>query len=182
MEAIETKATNQYLTFMVADEVYGVEVSKVREVLEVIDITRVPRMPDFMRGVINLRGGVVPVIDLGLKFGMDPIVNTVNTCIIVLEVEVSGEEVVVGALADSVREVIELNIGSIEPAPKIGTSLDTEFINGIGKRDEEFIIILDIDRIFSVSELAAVQGSKRQEIEEESGEDYEDDADKTAAE
>ncbi len=157
MEAKENEKTNQYLTFMLAEEVYGVEVSKVREVLELIDITKVPRMPDFMRGVINLRGGVVPVIDLGLKFEMNAIVNTVNTCIIVLEITVNGDEVVVGALADSVREVIELESEQIEPAPRIGTTLDTEFIKGIGKREEEFIIVLNIDRIFSAGELAAVQ-------------------------
>lgn len=152
--------TNQYLTFILAEEVYGVEVSKVREVLELIDITKVPRMPAFMRGVINLRGGVVPVIDLGLKFDMDAIVNTVNTCIVVLEIAINGDEVTVGALADSVREVIELEPDQIEPAPRIGTTLDTEFIKGIGKRDDEFIIILNIDRIFSADELVAVQGGK----------------------
>jgi purine-binding chemotaxis protein CheW len=157
MEVKESEKSHQYLTFVLADEVYGVEVSKVREVLELIDITRVPRMPEFMRGVINLRGGVVPVIDLGLKFEMNALVNTVNTCIIVLEIEVNGDEVVVGALADSVREVIELESEQIEPAPRIGTSLDTEFIKGIGKQGDEFIIVLNIDRIFSAGELAAVQ-------------------------
>lgn len=163
----------QFLTFMLSEEVYGVEVSKVREVLEVIDITKVPRMPPFMRGVINLRGGVVPVVDLAMKFGMDAIVNTVNTCIIVLEVEVNGDLVVVGALADSVREVIELDPSQIEPAPRIGTTLNTEFIEGIGKRDDEFIIILTIDRIFSVSEITAVKTGVQEEEEEEVSEEDE---------
>ncbi|WP_020613755.1 chemotaxis protein CheW [Sediminispirochaeta bajacaliforniensis] len=163
----------QFLTFMLSEEVYGVEVSKVREVLEVIDITKVPRMPPFMRGVINLRGGVVPVVDLAMKFGMDAIVNTVNTCIIVLEVEVNGDLVVVGALADSVREVIELDLSQIEPAPRIGTTLNTEFIEGIGKRDDEFIIILTIDRIFSVSEITAVKTGVQEEEEEEVSEEDE---------
>jgi purine-binding chemotaxis protein CheW len=166
MEAKKTGTVQQYLTFMLAQEVYGVEVSKVREVLELIDITRVPRMPEFMRGVINLRGGVVPVIDLGLKFGMDAIVNTINTCIVVLEIELNEQDIVVGALADSVREVIELDSSEIEPAPKIGTTLNTDFISGIGKSSDNFIIILNIDRIFSANELAAVKVVEKESPEE----------------
>lgn len=160
METAEREDTGQFLTFKVADEVYGADVSQVREVLELVDITRVPRMPDFMRGVINLRGGVVPVIDLGLKFGLEKIQETVNTCIIVLELAMGGEQTVIGALADSVREVINLEQEQIEGAPKIGMTLDSAFIRGIGKRDEEFIIILDIDRIFSTADLSALQGSR----------------------
>jgi purine-binding chemotaxis protein CheW len=166
MERAERVETDQYLTFMVADEVYGVEVSQVREVLELIDITRVPRMPDFMRGVINLRGGVVPVIDLGLKFGLDRIENSINTCIIVLEVMLGGEELTIGALADSVREVVSLGNDEIEDAPRIGMTLDSGFLKGIGKRGEEFIIILDIDRIFSVHELSVVRTSGDRPTEE----------------
>ena len=148
--------TNQYLTFELADEIYGVAVSKIKEVLEIIDITRVPRMPDFMRGVINLRGNVVPVIDMGLKFGQGEIKKSVDTCIVVLEIEIENDLITLGALVDGVHEVLEINDPEIEPAPKIGTSLDTEFIKGMGKKENDLIIILDIDNIFSRQDLAAI--------------------------
>ena len=147
----------QYLTFKLDDEVFALDILKVREVLDFTTITKVPRTPEFMRGVINLRGSVVPVVDLRLKFGMTKTENTVNTCIIIVEVKVDEETTVLGALADSVQEVLDLEPGHIEPAPKIGTRLNTEFIKGMGKRDNTFIIILDIDKVFSVNELAQVQ-------------------------
>ena len=152
---------NQYLTFEIADEIYGVTVSKVKEVLELIDITRVPKMPEFMRGVINLRGNVVPVIDMGLKFGMDEIKKSVDTCIVVLEIEIEGDQVTLGALVDAVQEVLEIDQQDIEPAPKIGTSLDTEFIKGMGKKDNDLIIILDIDNIFTRQDLTAVAAGQQ---------------------
>jgi purine-binding chemotaxis protein CheW len=152
--------TTQYLTFKLDDEVFALDIGKVREVLDFTSITKVPRTPEFMRGVINLRGSVVPVVDLRLKFGMSMTEKTVNTCIIITEVTVDNETTVLGALADSVQEVLDLEPGHIEPAPKIGTRLNTEFIRGMGKRDNNFIIILDIDKIFSVSELAVVQATQ----------------------
>jgi purine-binding chemotaxis protein CheW len=148
--------TTQYLTFKLDDEVFALDISKVREVLDFTTITKVPRTPEFMRGVINLRGSVVPVVDLRLKFGMTKTENTVNTCIIIVEVTVDDETTVLGALTDSVQEVLDLEPGHIEPAPKIGTRLNTEFIKGMGKRDSNFIIILDIDKVFSIEELAMV--------------------------
>lgn len=148
--------TTQYLTFKLDDEVFALDISQVREVLDFTAITKVPRTPDFMRGVINLRGSVVPVVDMRLKFDMSKTEQTVNTCIIIVEINIENERIVLGALADSVQEVIELGPGQIEPAPRIGTRLHTEFIKGMGKRDESFIIILDIDRIFSIDELATV--------------------------
>lgn len=148
--------TTQYLTFKLDDEVFALDISQVREVLDFTAITKVPRTPDFMRGVINLRGSVVPVVDMRLKFDMSRTEQTVNTCIIIVEINIENERLVLGALADSVQEVIELGPGQIEPAPRIGTRLHTEFIKGMGKRDENFIIILDIDRIFSIDELATV--------------------------
>jgi len=152
--------TRQYLTFVLDGEVFAQDISKVREVLDYTSITKVPRTPDFMRGVINLRGSVVPVVDMRLKFGMEATKQTVNTCIIILEVELEGETIVVGALADSVREVLELESGQIEPPPRIGTKLNIEFIRGMGKKEDEFIIILDVNRIFSAVEIAAVTGSQ----------------------
>lgn len=154
--AEELQAT-QYLTFTLADEVFAVDVARVREILEMPSITKVPQVPDFMRGVINLRGCVVPVIDLRLKFGMQETAQTVNTCIIVVEVAMDGENIVLGALADSVQEVIEMEPSQIEAAPHIGTHLNTEFIQGMGKHNDRFVMILDIDKVFSGSELAAVQ-------------------------
>jgi purine-binding chemotaxis protein CheW len=151
----QVKATT-YLTFILGTESFGVDVRNVREVLDFTTITRVPRMPEFMRGVINLRGSVVPVIDMRLKFGMEKAEDTVDTCVIVMEISLDGETTVVGALSDAVKEVFDLEAGQIEPPPRIGTSLNTEFIRGMGKHDEEFIIILDIDRVFSAEELALV--------------------------
>ena len=150
--AIET--TTQYLTFKLDEEVFALDISKVREVLDYTNITKVPRTPEYMRGVINLRGSVVPVVDMRLKFGMTMTERSVNTCIIIVEVDLEGEKTILGALADSVQEVLDLDPESIEPAPKIGTRLNTDFIMGMGKRDAKFIIILDIDRVFSSSELS----------------------------
>jgi purine-binding chemotaxis protein CheW len=150
------KETRQYLTFQLADETFAVNVAKVREILDFISITKVPRTPDFMRGVINLRGSVVPVVDMKLKFGMEETEKTVDTCIIVLEVTIDGETTIVGALADSVEEVVELEPGQIEPPPRIGMKLDIDFISGMGKLGEEFVIILDTDRIFTFEEVEAL--------------------------
>lgn len=154
----ESKITNisQYLTFMLDQEVYALDISQVREVLDLTDITRVPHMPRFMRGVINLRGGVVPVVDLRLKFGLSATEKTVDTCIIIMEVNLDGERTLLGALADSVSEVLELEPELIEPAPSIGMRLKTDFIRGMGKKNDEFIIILDVDKVFSSDELAQV--------------------------
>ncbi|BEH10864.1 MULTISPECIES: chemotaxis protein CheW [Geobacter] len=146
--------TRQYLTFKLDDEVFAVDVAKVREILELTSITKVPQTPQFMRGVINLRGSVVPVVDLRLKFGMSETAPTVDTCIIVVEVAHEHETLVLGALADSVQEVFEMEPGQVEPAPRIGTKLNTDFILGMGKHDGQFIMILDIDRTFTSDELA----------------------------
>ena len=148
---------NQYLTFTLDKELYAMDIAKVREVLEYTDITRVPRTPDFLRGVINVRGRAVPVVDMRLKFGMTKTEVTVNTCIIIVEVDVDGENTILGALADSVQEVFDLEPDQIEPAPRLGTRIKTEFIEGMGKNGEQFIIILNIDRIFSAEELAIVK-------------------------
>lgn len=155
--AEELEAT-QFLTFTLSEEVFAVDVARVREILEMPGITKVPQVPDFMRGVINLRGCVVPVIDLRLKFGMPQTAQTVNTCIIVVEVAMDDENIVLGALADSVQEVIEMDPSQIEAAPHIGNHLRTDFLKGMGKHNERFVMILDIDKVFSSVELASVQG------------------------
>jgi purine-binding chemotaxis protein CheW len=147
--------TSQYLSFVLDTELYALDITKVREVLEFTSVTPIPRTPDAMRGVINLRGTVVPVMDLRLEFGMPATEKRVNTCIIIVEVCVDGEQTVIGALADSVQEVMELETSQIDPPPRIGTRLDTTFITGMGKRDGRFIVLLDIERVFSVSGLRA---------------------------
>ncbi|MBF0342814.1 MAG: chemotaxis protein CheW [Nitrospirae bacterium] len=146
--------TTQYLTFKLAEEVFALDIVKVREVLEFSSVTKIPRTPVFMRGVINLRGSVVPVVDLRLKFGMSQTEKNINTCVIIVEISLGSEKTILGALADSVQEVIELEPERIEPPPNIGMHMNTEFIKGMGKRDDVFIIILDIDRIFTLEELA----------------------------
>ena len=148
----------QYLTFKLGGEVFAIDVAKVREVLDLTAITRIPQTPEFMRGVINLRGSVVPVADLRLCFGMDRGEDTQNSCIIVVEVKLEQDTAVIGALADSVEEVLDLEPDQIEPAPRIGTQIRTEFIRGMGKRDAQFIIILDIDRVFSEDQFEQMQG------------------------
>jgi purine-binding chemotaxis protein CheW len=157
MSVTEITETRQYLTFKLGDEVFATDVAKVREVLDFTAITKIPRTPDFMSGVINLRGNVVPVVDLRLCFDMSKTEKTVNTCIVVVEMLVEGESTVIGALADSVEEVIDLEPDQIQPPPRIGTQIRTEFIKGMGKRDAQFIMILDIDRVFSAEELSAVR-------------------------
>jgi len=151
--------TAQYLTFKLGDEVFALDVIQVREVLDMSQITKVPRAPDFMRGVINVRGSVVPVVDMRMKFGLPKAKKTLDTRIVVMELSLDDENTVLGAIADSVHEVLELEPSQIERSPRIGTRWRTEFIRGIGKQDEQFIIILDIDRVFSTDELALVEES-----------------------
>ena len=148
--------TSQYLSFTLGGEVFALDIGKVREVLDYTEPTKVPQTPDFMRGVINLRGGVVPVVDLKLKFGMPRTERGINTCIIITEVELGEERAIIGAMADSVKEVFDLEPNQIEPAPKIGTQLNTAFLKGMGKQNDNFTLILDIDKVFSEAELSAV--------------------------
>lgn len=143
----------QILTFKLGEESFAVRVEQVREILDPPDITRVPQMPDYMLGVLNLRGNVVPVVDLRRKFGMAAAVPTRDSCVIVIEVDCGGEQTVIGAFVDAVQEVLELAPELVEPPPRMGMKLKSDFISGMGKKGEEFIIILDIDRIFSTEEL-----------------------------
>ena len=156
-ESALTGSRTQYLTFRLGDELFALDIAMVREVLDVAAITRIPRMPGFMLGVINLRGNAVPVVDLRRTFGLERTEQTVNTCIIIAEIAMDGEATVLGALADSVREVIELHADGIEPAPRIGTKLNTDFIKGMGHRDGRFIVVLDIERVFSSEGMAPMQ-------------------------
>ena len=163
MESQSGLETNQFFTFMLNKEVFAIDISQIREVLEFTQITKVPQTPDMMKGVINLRGSVVPVIDMRLKFGMGEIEKTVETCIVIIEILLDGDTTLIGALVDSVKEVMDLDSNHIEPPPKIGTQLDTDYIRGMGKHDDQFIIILNIDKIFSASELEMVQQGAEQQ-------------------
>ncbi len=151
--AVTPETTDQYLTFTLDSESFATEISKVREVLEYTQITKVPRVPDFLRGVINLRGSVVPVVDLRLQFGMPELKPTIDTCIIILELELNGQQLLLGALADSVQEVIELSSGGLEQPPSLGNQVDTRFIKSMAKHEGRFVIILDINQIFSIQAL-----------------------------
>ena len=155
MSEIKNNQILQYLTFTLDGGRFAIDIGRTREVLAFTSATKVPRTPDFMRGVINLRGHVVPVIDLRLKFGLPRTERTVATCVVILEVEVDGIATVLGVLADSVQEVIELMPEQMAPPPRIGTRINTDYIRGIGKRDEQFIMILDIDRVLTAEEIRA---------------------------
>ena len=153
MSETNIKETAQYLTFKLGEELFALDVTQVREVLDVTAITKVPRSPEYMRGVINVRGNVVPVADLRLKFGMVQADHTVDTRIVVMELTLENESLVIGALADSVHDVMDIDPQQIESAPKIGAKWNTTFIKGIGKAEDQFIIILDIDKVFSSDEV-----------------------------
>lgn len=157
--------TRQYMTFKLGDELFAIDVAQVREVLEVSQITKVPTAPDYMRGVVNVRGQATPVVDLRLRFGLTKGTDTVHTRIIVMELDLDGEATVLGGIADSVHEVIELEPGHINPPPRIAMRWKTEFIQGLGKKGDDFIIILDVNAVFS-SENAVLM----KEIGREAGE------------
>jgi len=148
--------TRQYMTFKLGDELFAIDVAQVREVLEVSHITKVPTAPAHMRGVVNVRGQATPVVDLRLRFGLPPGLSTVHTRIIVMELQLDGEATVLGGIADSVHEVIELEPANIDPPPRIAMRWRADFIQGMGKRGDDFIIILDVNAVFSSEELALI--------------------------
>ena len=153
-EQVASNEAGKFLTFRIADEEYGVEILKVREIMGIMDITGVPRMPTYMKGVINLRGSVIPVVDLRLKFGLEEIAHTEETCIIVVDV---GREV--GVIVDCVSEVLDIPGSDIEPPPSMGGSVDTSFIVGLGKVGDFVKILLDIDYVLSTDELVDISSA-----------------------
>ena len=154
--------SQQYLTFRLAGETFALAIAKVREVLEHRTLTKLPQTPATVRGVINLRGHVVPVVDLNLRFGNRETETTVDTCIVITEVEIDGTVAHLGALVDAVDEVFELEDDRIEPPPRMGLNLDTSYVRGMGKRDDDFVIVLDADRVFDARD-AALSQSERDE-------------------
>lgn len=156
-DVMQDEEAVQYLTFKLDDESFATEISKVREVLEYTQVTPVPRSPEFMQGVINLRGSVVPVVDLRLQFGMPAVEPTVDSCIIIIEVSIEGTSTVLGALADSVQEVINFKPEQLEPAPSFGTRIDNDFVQHMGKLDDRFVIVLDMNKVFSLDQINRVE-------------------------
>ena len=151
--ATGTAARTQYLSFRLKEETYGIDVRAIREILELPDITAIPKMPTYFKGVINLRGKVVPVIDLRQKLEMEHAENTENTCIVVLDLTVENEVVFIGILVDEVEEVLELDIAAIEPAPSIGSKMNVDFLEGIGKSGDSFLMILNYEKLLSIDDL-----------------------------
>lgn len=142
-----------FLSFKLSEEVFAINVSQVLNILEMSTITRIPKSPEYLKGVINLRGTVLPVVDLRIKFGLPEKQTTVDTSIIVLSVDLEGEAVLVGILVDAVREVLELKNSDIAPTPSIGTKYNSGFIKGMWRMNDKFIMILDIDKVFSTEEI-----------------------------
>ena len=148
----------KYMTFQLAEEIYGLEILKVREIIGVMEITRVPRAPDFVRGVINLRGRVIPVVDLRTKFGMPQVAATEQTVIIVVQVEAAGRTLTMGVLVDLVLEVLDIQAGAIEPTPDLGAgTVDHEFILGVGKHGHKVVFLLDIAQVLSAADVSALK-------------------------
>ncbi|MDC7226241.1 MAG: chemotaxis protein CheW [Spirochaetales bacterium] len=152
----ENPQTNQFVTFKIENEIYAVDVFKVREILEVPDITRVPGMPPMIRGVINIRGSVVPVLDMKMKFGLEQTEETQDTAVIVTEITNADGIVQIGIIVDAAREVITLEAEDFEEPPRLGIFIDNKYLSGMGKVNEEFIIILNIDKILSEDEISQV--------------------------
>lgn len=148
----------QYLTFMLGGEVFAIGILSIKEIIEYGNITEIPRMPGFIRGVINLRGAVVPVINLGARFGKRTTDITRRTCIVIIEVANGEENQDVGVMVDAVNEVLEISASEIEPAPSFGANIRADFIDGMGKIDGKFVIILNIHQVLSVEEMATLAG------------------------
>jgi purine-binding chemotaxis protein CheW len=146
----------QYLTFLLGGETFAIAILNIKEIIEYGNVTTVPMMPDFVRGVINLRGAVVPVIDLAMRFSRSPCPVTRRTCIVLIEVEAEGEQYNIGVTVDAVNEVLEIPGTEIEPPPTFGAKIRSDFIGGMGKINGKFVIILDADKVLSVDEMASL--------------------------
>src|SRR5215467_12972213 len=157
-----TGVQQQYLTYFLADEEYGINIQQVKEIIEYTAITKVPKVSRWIRGVINLRGNVVPVVDLAVRFGLEERPITKTTCIIIVEVQQETEKAVMGVIADAVNQVIALNAEDIEEPPAFGTRIRLEYLAGMGKLGKKFALILNIDRVLSAAELLTVSELKNE--------------------
>lgn len=162
---VATPASDQlagkYLTFSLAGEIHGLAILKVQEIIGIMPVTHVPRMPAFVRGVINLRGRIIPVIDLRLQFGLSGQEDTTKTCIIVVQIARGDHKVTLGVLVDEVAEVIDLKGEQIEPAPSFGTAVSTDFLMGMGKVSQKVVMLLDIDRILAADQVARIEEAQQ---------------------
>ncbi len=163
MKANEEKVSS-YLSFKLADEEFALHVEKVLNILEMTKITEIPKAPYYMKGVINLRGTVLPVIDTRLKFGMTKTEYTEKTCIIVMELTLDNNVVLVGSLVDEVLSVLEIASNEIQAPPSIGSKYRAEFINGMAKVNEKFTMLLDMEKVFTLNELFVLKDNMKQEV------------------
>jgi purine-binding chemotaxis protein CheW len=159
VEQIADAEQLQYLTFLLGGETFAIAILNIKEIIEYGNVTTVPMMPEFVRGVINLRGAVVPVIDLAMRFSRPPSPVTRRSCIVLIEVEIEDEQYIIGVTVDAVNEVLEIPNSEIEPPPPFGAKIRSDFIGGMGKIDGKFVIILDADKVLSVDEMASLTGT-----------------------
>jgi purine-binding chemotaxis protein CheW len=167
MDDLQTSEQTQYLRFHLAGKNYAFDVLKVHEVLSLVKITPLPSAMDFLSGVINLRGSVIPVVDLHKKFGMPPAQETVDTSIIIVDLLHEGEATVIGALVDAVKGVMRCEKKDLEPAPRFGMQLNANVVSAIAKKDGDFVVILDTERIFSDKELWLIRDQAEEEAEKD---------------
>lgn len=160
----------QYLTFMLGGEVFAIGILAIKEIIEYGNLTEVPMMPDYIRGVINLRGSVVPVVDLSARFGRKSTELTRRTCIVIIEVATGEEKQVVGVVVDAVNEVLEIPPEEIEAPPAFGARIRTDFIRGMGKVNGRFVIILNVGNVLSLDDLALLEQAHAHDMSAASGE------------
>mgnify|MGYP000260851662 CR=1 FL=1 len=155
---IDQDNQDQYLTFIVQGNVFGVDILGIKEIIEFCSLTQVPLVPDYIRGVLNLRGRVIPVVDLNVRFGLEKTETTKKTCIVVVEVHCEDGVIEMGMLIDEVLEVKEILEDQLEKAPDFGANIRTDFIRGMARQDQGFIVLLELDKVVSVSELTVIGG------------------------
>lgn len=159
MDNQQIEKMNSYLSFKLGEEIFASDVSKVLNILEMVRITEVPQSPAYIKGVINLRGDVLPVVDTRIKFGLSAVEFTKHTCILVMDITLNGESLKIGTLVDSVLEVMEISDSKLKPPPTIGDKYKTEFIASMAEFNDQFIMILDVDKVFTTNEIADLKGS-----------------------
>ena len=163
LERVQVEKKNQFLAFVLGGEAFAMDIRSIKEVIQYGSLTEVPLMPDFIRGVINLRGAVVPVIDLSVRFGRAVTDIARRTCIVILEVEHQDDTVELGIIVDNVSEVLEIGASEIEPAPAFGSTLRSEFLAGVGKVGGKFVILLDVNHVLSIEEMASLSSGQVRE-------------------
>ena len=174
MELEQKVNTSSYLSFKLGDEIFATNVNKVLNILELVRITQVPQSPPYIKGVINLRGDVLPVVDTRIKFSLPPVKITKHTCILVMDINLDGEELKIGALVDGVLEVMEIEDKNLQPPPTIGDKYKTEFIKSMAEFKDQFIMILDVDKVFTSDEIVDLKNSTNTDDSEEANNFEED--------